>query len=206
MRTHTNERGHSCNHCSRTFREACALQVHSRSCGSCMSRPFACGVAGCGYTATQKAHLEAHAHSHTASRWQSHAEERIRTHLTLRGLQRGVDYTTEQTFSGLIGEGGGRLRFDFALPISTDTLLEANQKFLFIEADGIQHTMRLPHEPETKFARRKEHDRRKEAFARGNGHILIRIPHTQFRSDLLAVAVDDALNLWLAAASQNHRC
>jgi hypothetical protein len=108
--------------------------------------------------------------------------------LANHGLVWGTHYTTEQTFPGLEGIGGGRLRFDFTIPITSSA-----GHFLFIEADGIQHAVRLPHEPEAAFLRRKEHDRRKDAYAAANGHILVRIPHTRFRAPLLQVAVTAAL-------------
>lgn len=108
--------------------------------------------------------------------------------------QLGITYIREKTYEGLVGEGGGALRFDFALYRDTDTA-GVPAVDLLIELQGPHHfvkgffdetgeyitegTEEWQHRVmEDRFAKQFRHDERKKEFCAANGLALECIKYT----------------------------
>jgi len=93
---------------------------------------------------------------------ESHGEREIRKWFD----EHGIEYIREKEFDGLVGVGGGKLRFDFYLP----------KHNICVEFDGIQHRKFIKGmQTKKEFEDILEHDRRKNEFCSKNGIKLIRI-------------------------------
>ena len=93
----------------------------------------------------------------------SKGEQRIKEWL----INNKIEFKQQKTFKRLIGVGNGLLSYDFYLP----------KYNLLIEYQGIQHEQFVEHLQENKknFIIQKEHDRRKEKYARDNNIKLLEI-------------------------------
>ena len=91
--------------------------------------------------------------------------------------ENNINFKREYTFPDLLGDGGGRLRFDFGILNQNDEL-----QYL-IEFDGIQHfqTECFGMDKE-KFDILKKYDKIKNEYCKKNNIILIRIPYTKLKS------------------------
>jgi hypothetical protein len=98
---------------------------------------------------------------------ESHAERDFSLILT----NIGIEYEREKMFDGLIGTGGGNLRFDFYI----DSLKIA------VELDGEQHFKEVKFSNVKKLSHIKENDKKKNQFSKENGIRLIRIPFYKFK-------------------------
>ena len=81
-----------------------------------------------------------------------------------------ISYQSQKSFDGLKGVGGGKLSYDFYLP----------DYELLIEFQGAQHYS--PYKVfggESKFARQKEHDKRKREYADKHHYELMEIKYSQ---------------------------
>lgn len=82
--------------------------------------------------------------------------------------ENNISYTEQQTFDGLCGVGGKKLRFDFYIM----------DKNICIEVDGEQHYKENSFcNDKNSFAVAKEHDCRKDKYCQVNNITLIRIPY-----------------------------
>jgi len=96
----------------------------------------------------------------------SKGEEKINIILS----KNNIDYITQKTFNGLVGENNTRLRFDFYI----------NNHYL-LEYDGIQHFQPGPGwNTKEKFEKRKQYDEFKNKWCKENNIPLIRIPYTRY--------------------------
>lgn len=88
--------------------------------------------------------------------------------------ENNINFKREFTFSDLLGDGGGRLRFDFGI-------LDANDNLLYlIEYDGIQHfEINCFGNNKNDFDILKKYDKIKEEYCKNNNIPLIRIPYTK---------------------------
>ena len=90
--------------------------------------------------------------------------------------ENNILFKREYTFPDLLGDGKGRLRFDFGV------LNENNELLYLIEYDGIQHF-----EPncfgydEENFNILKKYDKIKDEYCKKNNIYLIRIPYTKLK-------------------------
>ena len=90
--------------------------------------------------------------------------------------ENNINFKREYTFPDLLGDGGGRLRFDFGI------LNDKNELLYLIEYDGIQHF-----EPncfgydEENFNILKKYDKIKDEYCKSNNIYLIRIPYTKLK-------------------------
>lgn len=85
-----------------------------------------------------------------------------------------VNYTREYSFDDLVGVGGNKLRFDFAIHMNDNYLI-------LIEYDGVQH-FKLSFNDEKSFDRTKLHDDYKNKYCKNNNIPLIRIPYYEFEN------------------------
>ena len=82
--------------------------------------------------------------------------------------QHRINFEVEKSFDGLLGLGGGRLRFDFFLP----------EQGVLIEFDGEQHFHFMSELMDEKtWERLKQHDKMKTLYAKANGIKLIRLSY-----------------------------
>lgn len=88
--------------------------------------------------------------------------------------ENNINFKREFTFSDLLGDGGGRLRFDFGI-------LDSNNNLLYlIEYDGIQHfEIKCFGNNKKDFDILKKYDKIKEEYCKNNNIPLIRIPYTK---------------------------
>lgn len=88
--------------------------------------------------------------------------------------ENNINFKREFTFSDLLGDGGGRLRFDFGI-------LDSNNNLLYlIEYDGIQHfEIKCFGNDKNDFDILKKYDKIKEEYCKNNNIPLIRIPYTK---------------------------
>lgn len=106
----------------------------------------------------------------------SKGERRIREYIRFLGYA----YTTEEPMGGLVGVGGGALRYDIAITYPN------GEYALLIEFDGIGHFEPTDFAGEgeahalEQFRTQREHDRRKDKYARLHNIPLLRIRHDEF--------------------------
>ena len=82
-------------------------------------------------------------------------------------------FIQNKSFSNLRGLGGGYLSYDF--------FIKYNEKIYLIECQGGQHYFPLDlWGGEEVFEKQKEHDKRKQEYAKNNNMILIEIPYNLF--------------------------
>lgn len=87
-----------------------------------------------------------------------------------------INFKREYTFPDLLGDGGGRLRFDFAI------FDDQNNLQYLIEFDGIQHFEKNCFgKEENDFNILKKYDIIKNEYCKKNNLILIRIPYTKLK-------------------------
>ena len=96
-------------------------------------------------------------------------ERNVRLYLETRGLFDGDGYVQYKTFPELVGLGGGSLSYDFEIRLQNQSIL--------IECQGEQHFRPVAwFGGQEYFVRVREHDRRKRAYAKSHGLMLIEIP------------------------------
>lgn len=125
-----------------------------------------CNICGCHFFPT----MENHVYNKTGCPGCNRSKmEKI---LAQQLAERRIEFETEKSFPGLVGVGGGQLRFDFYLP----------KHKVCIECDGPQHFQYMPtfHQCEQNFKKQQEHDSRKEEFCQKNGIRLIRLSFDNF--------------------------
>jgi very-short-patch-repair endonuclease len=97
----------------------------------------------------------------------SSGEHKVRVYLDINMLE----YQRQKTFNGLVGIGNRLLRYDFFVPSQN----------LLIEYDGEQHYgegyFGGTKTTEDQLLKTKEHDRRKDEYAKNNNIKLLRIPY-----------------------------
>ena len=88
-----------------------------------------------------------------------------------------IPFKREYTFPDLIGDGGGRLRFDFGV------LNEEGELLYLIEYDGIQHFQsECFGANEEDFKKLQKYDKMKNDYCFKNNIKLIRIPYTKIKN------------------------
>lgn len=99
---------------------------------------------------------------------ESKGEQSIRWHLD----NKDVIFEREYSFEGLVGVGGGLLRFDFAV------FSDNNDLEFLIEYDGEFHFKKFYEEQN--FEELQIHDERKNQYCKDNRIPLLRIPYWDF--------------------------
>lgn len=102
-----------------------------------------------------------------------------------------IYFETEYSFDDLFGEGGGLLRFDFAV-FDSDNRLK-----VLIEYDGEFHFDK--YYEEQNYETLQIHDKRKNQYCKENNIPLIRIPYWQFDK------IEEILEKWLSKYGLIHK-
>lgn len=118
---------------------------------------------------------------------QSSGEQYIMEYL----LNRNIQYTQQKKFKDLKGTGEGLLSYDFHI----------NNTNILIEYQGMQHYEPVEHYGgEEKFKIQKEHDKRKDAYAKKNKYNLIKLNYKKYNTyDKIAEYLDKKLENLIAA-------
>ena len=99
-------------------------------------------------------------------------EGAVEKYLESAGYVKGSDYVREKTFPGLVGTGGGALRFDFFVTLKSG-------EDVLIECQGSQHGKSVAwFGGDAYLERLRIHDAMKRDFSVASGIRLIEIPHT----------------------------
>lgn len=101
------------------------------------------------------------------------------------GYVQDVDYFREKTYSGLVGCGGGSLRFDFFVCLHSGELV-------LIECQGAQHYRPVKwFGGEATFQKQQANDVVKREFAIASGLRLVELPYTKVLYDDVAAYMKD---------------
>lgn len=116
---------------------------------------------------------------------ESHGEKKVSNYL----IYNHIEYTSQKTFNGLIGLGGGLLSYDFYLP----------KLNLLIEYQGRQHKKYIPglHSSKKDFEKQQEHDKRKREYAKEYNIKLLEIWYYDFDK------IEEILNFIIQELSEN---
>lgn len=104
-------------------------------------------------------------------------------------IEIGLKFTTEYTFKDLKGDGGGLLRYDFAVLSSedeVDMLVEYDGEFHFYAIGGVD-----VNDSTKKLELTQEHDSRKNHYCTESGISLVRIAF--FESDVVRSKIDECI-------------
>lgn len=113
--------------------------------------------------------------------WGSILEAHVRAYLDSRGYR----YVPQQTFDGLVGEGGQSLSYDFLV-------YKDDEPWLLIECQGEQHFRPVEYfGGEAKFKVQQEHDRRKREYAAVHGLEFLEVLYTCHTYDDVVEALEE---------------
>lgn len=107
-------------------------------------------------------------------------EHHVIKYLESIGYKRDVDYFREKTFPGLVGTGGGALRFDFYVRLKSG-------EYVLIECQGEQHSKSVKwFGGNAYFERLQKHDAMKREFAVVKNMRLIEIQYENVSYDMIS--------------------